>query len=171
MLRGRSYPRGEGIYVSPLKRCIETAGLIYPAQSVQIIEELAECDFGDFENKNYRELDGNPEYQKWIDSQGMLPFPGGESQEEFRKRCTKGFQKVVSDCIRKERRSASIVAHGGTIMSILAEYARPVQTFYYWHADNGRGYEIELDEKRWQDSRREVTVLSKITMITTKGRT
>lgn len=170
MLQGRIYPRSEGVYVSPLKRCIETASLIYPVQKVQIIDELAECDFGDFENKNYRELEGNGDYQNWINSQGTLPFPNGEVQESFRKRCVTGFQKVVSDCIRTGRGSASIVAHGGTIMSILEEYVRPQQAFYSWHVDNGRGYEVTLDEKRWQDNQRELVVVSKITMITTQGR-
>ena len=28
-----------------------------------VVEELAECDFGKFENRNYEELSGMPEYQ------------------------------------------------------------------------------------------------------------
>jgi len=162
-LTGRHYPEAQGVYVSPLKRCIQTANLIYKTQKQQIIEELAECDFGDFENKNHKELADNPDYQKWVDSEGTLPFPGGESQEEFRNRCLKGFQKVVHDCIKKERKSAVIVAHGGTIMSIMDAYADAEQDFYSWHADNGSGYEVELDEKRWQENRRELKVLAKIT--------
>ena len=51
---------------------------------------LKECDFGDFENKNYKELSGNPDYQAWIDSGGALPFPGGEDPEGFRNRCRGG---------------------------------------------------------------------------------
>lgn len=46
----------------------------FPGEPVHIIEELAECDFGEFENKNYKELEGNPHYQEWIDSNGTLPF-------------------------------------------------------------------------------------------------
>ena len=29
----------------------------YPGKRLNIIDELAECDFGEFENKNYQELD------------------------------------------------------------------------------------------------------------------
>lgn len=161
-LTGRHYPEVQGVYVSPLKRCIQTANLIYETEKQQIIEELAECDFGDFENKNYKELAGDPNYQKWVDSECTLPFPGGESQEEFRKRCLKGFQKVVHDCIKKGRESAAIVAHGGTIMSILDAYADVEQDFYSWYVDNGSGYEVELDEKRWQENRRELKVLARL---------
>lgn len=170
MLTRRAYPKVEKVYVSPLKRCIETANLIYPGQKVQIIDELAECDFGDFENKNYQELDGNPDYQSWIDSGGTIAFPNGEDQESFRKRCIVGFEKVMADCIRSQKTSAAVVAHGGTIMSILEAYAFPHQNFYAWQVDNARGYELEIDQQLWCSNRREITVVSKITMVTAKGR-
>ena len=57
------YPGPEAIYVSPLKRCVQTAAILFPEEPVHIIEELSECDFGEFENKNYKELDGNANYQ------------------------------------------------------------------------------------------------------------
>ena len=58
----------------------ETARILFPDHSLHTVEELAECDFGDFENKNYQELAGNPDYQEWIESGGMLPFPNGGEQ-------------------------------------------------------------------------------------------
>ena len=51
-----TYPMPEALYVSPLCRCVETAGILFPGKSFHIIEELSECDFGEFENKNYKEL-------------------------------------------------------------------------------------------------------------------
>ena len=54
-----TYPMPEALYVSPLCRCVETAGILFPGKSFHIIEELSECDFGEFENKNYKELSGN----------------------------------------------------------------------------------------------------------------
>ena len=65
------------VFVSPMLRCRQTAEILFPGCTLHVVEELAECDFGEFENKNYQELDGNEAYQKWIDSNGMLPFPGG----------------------------------------------------------------------------------------------
>ena len=42
--------------------------------------KLEEMDFGDFEYKNYHELNGNAAYQAWIDSGGTdcLPKWGGQ---------------------------------------------------------------------------------------------
>ena len=88
---GETYPAAELVYVSPMKRCRETASLIYPTLTQREEPLLRECDFGDFENKNYLELNGNPDYQAWVDSGGTLPFPGGESREAFQERCREGF--------------------------------------------------------------------------------
>ena len=97
-LHKMDYPKVQAVYVSPLKRCVQTAEILFPGEPVHIIEELAECDFGEFENKNYKELEGNPHYQEWIDSNGTLPFPGGESREGFKSRNLRGFDRVVSGC-------------------------------------------------------------------------
>lgn len=40
-----TYPMPEALYVSPLCRCVETAGILFPGKSFHIIEELSECDF------------------------------------------------------------------------------------------------------------------------------
>ena len=162
MLKGLGYMCPEAVYASPMLRCTQTAGILFPGKTLNIIDELAECDFGEFENKNYMELDGNQNYQAWIDSGGLLPFPGGESREEFKKRNLKGFQKVVQSCIRKEIQSAALVVHGGTIMNIMEEYAEETRSFYDWHVKNGRGYEVELDTDLWKKDRRSLHVIREL---------
>lgn len=162
MLKGLGYMCPEAVYASPMLRCTQTAGILFPGKTLNIIDELAECDFGEFENKNYMELDGNQNYQAWIDSGGLLPFPGGESREEFKKRNIKGFQKVVQSCIRKEIQSAALVVHGGTIMNIMEEYAEENRSFYDWHIKNGRGYEVELDTDLWKKDRRSLHVIREL---------
>lgn len=161
-LKEHYYPEAEHIFVSPMRRCVETARLLYPRMPFHILEELAECDFGDFENKNYKELSDNPDYQKWVDSGGTLPFPNGESRESFRWRSLKGFQKVIYFCMNKGAKSAAIVTHGGNIMSIMEEYAYPRRDYYQWHVDNGCGYVIELEEDLWKLNREEIHVMAKI---------
>ena len=80
MLAQLAYPEVQAVYASPMIRCTQTAGILFPGKKLNIIDELAECDFGEFENKNYKELSGDPRYQAWIDSNGILAFPGGESK-------------------------------------------------------------------------------------------
>ena len=98
-----TYPKPQAVFVSPLKRCLETAAILFGDPKVRIIDQLAECDFGEFENKNYKELSGDPRYQAWIDSNGILAFPGGESKTNvrlviwkvFRERCLHAYGKKL----------------------------------------------------------------------------
>ena len=118
-LKNITYPKPQAIFVSPLRRCQETAEILFPEQKVRIIDQLAECDFGAFENKNYKELSDDPRYQAWIDSNGIMAFPGGESKEECAARNLEGFQRAVTTCIRENISEAALVVHGGTIMNIM----------------------------------------------------
>ncbi len=90
-----TYPKTDILFCSPMKRCTETAEILYPNHTPIYIPEWREMDFGEFEGKNYIELQKNPNYQAWIDSNGTLPFPGGESREAFIKRCEQGFYRML----------------------------------------------------------------------------
>ncbi|MCR5607492.1 MAG: histidine phosphatase family protein [Lachnospiraceae bacterium] len=128
------YPEADVVFVSPMKRCIMTAGLIYPDSKVYVIDEFREIDFGTFEGKNYKELSENPDYQRWIDSNGTMPFHNGESREEFIKRCIKGFIKML-ELIHNEKEIVAVV-HGGTIMAVLSELLGG--DYYSYQIDNGK---------------------------------
>ena len=41
-----SYPMPESLYVSPLHRCVDTAGIIFPKKESRNIEEISEFKFG-----------------------------------------------------------------------------------------------------------------------------
>ena len=155
-LEERSYPPAEKIFSSPLLRCLQTAAQIYPHLAPQTEELLAECHFGEFENKNWRELSGNPRYQQWIDSNGTLPFPGGESREAFAERCIRGFEKTVEQCLAEQVTQAAWVVHGGTIMSIMERFAVPSREYYQWSVKNGEGYLAWLEPEKWKDGQKEL---------------
>lgn len=154
----RIYPQTDVVYTSPMRRCIQTAGLLYCGKKPVIWEQFTECDFGIFEGKNYKELSGEPEYQEWIASNGTLPFPEGESREEFQVRCLEGFCLCIEHCIQYQYKSFAMVVHGGTIMSILDGFAIPHRDYFHWQVKNLEGYEIETDEKQWASGRREIYV-------------
>ena len=152
-LKAFRYEQPERVFTSPMKRCLETAGILFPGMEPFIIEDLRECDFGDFENKNYLELSGNADYQAWIDSNATLPFPGGESREEFRERSLRGIREVLEICRREGIRTAAVVTHGGTIMNLMEAFSDEKRDFYGWHVENGAGYLVEMQspepEERW----------------------
>ena len=50
------YPDVERVYSSPLKRCTETAEIIYPKIQLTKVDEIAEMDFGEFEGKRQKDI-------------------------------------------------------------------------------------------------------------------
>ncbi len=138
------YPRPDCVFVSPLRRCVQTAGLLFPEIDKAVLPDLRECDFGEFEYGNYQELAGNPRYQAWVDSGGTLPFPGGESREEFADRCCAAFLAGCRKAADSGYDCAAFVVHGGTIMAILDRLSRPHKDYFDWQVKNGEGYVCEL---------------------------
>lgn len=129
------------VYASPMKRCTETAELIFRETPIITVPELRECDFGDFEYRNYQELKDSAVYQEWVDSGGVLPFPNGESRDTFIKRCNKGFQYVLRHAEEHQFHTIAMVVHGGTIMSVFDTYSYPHQDYFTWQTANGEGFE------------------------------
>jgi len=133
------------VYTSPKKRCLQTAAVLYPMLTPLVVEELAECDFGAFEYCNYRELNGNPDYQRFIDTNGESGFPGGEDRKSFQARILRGFQKVLArEKEMGDLQDIAFVVHGGTIMAILDKLAKPHRDYYGWQVKNGEGFVAEV---------------------------
>ncbi|MCD8009918.1 MAG: histidine phosphatase family protein [Lachnospiraceae bacterium] len=128
--------RPDMVFTSPRLRCRETAELLYPGIEPIVIDEFAECDFGTFEYRNYRELAGNPAYQAWIDSGGRIAFPGGEDRAQFQKRCLAGFRRVVEILTERGLSHAALVVHGGTIMAVMDRLSCPHRDYYDWQCGN-----------------------------------
>ncbi|WP_279230721.1 MULTISPECIES: histidine phosphatase family protein [Clostridia] len=141
---------------SPLKRCVETAKIYFPDIALQLQPKLKESDFGLFENKNHEELQAFPEYQAWLESNGTLPFPKGESRESFLKRCRDGFEESIFQAIKQHKKCVCFVIHGGSIMAVLSQFSEQASEFYDWLLKNGEGYQMYLDEKEWKEGQKKV---------------
>ena len=144
------YGKVDALCVSPMKRCRQTAGLLFAGQEQIVYENLRELDFGDFEQKNYLDLDGNPEYQKWIDAGGKGAFPGGEEPADFLARCVAETERMLSDLLERQVRRAGVVVHGGTIMSVMSAFTGDPRSYFDWMVDNGKGYSVTIDEEEWK---------------------
>ena len=162
LIKSKSFPIAEVVYCSPLARCVETAKLIYSNIEPIIYNDLRECNFGLFENRNYIELEGDIQYKKWVESNGTLGFPNGEKTEEFKNRCINAFDKVINDVIKKKVESSVMIIHGGTIMAILDKYSMPHKDFFHWQVNNCRGFVIEIDDKLWIKGDKKITVVELI---------
>lgn len=149
-IKAKEYEHKYVVFCSPLKRCVQTAVLIFGEDVIHIVNGLKECNFGDFEGKNYEELKDNVDYQRWIDSNGTIAFPNGEDNMAFRKRCLDAFDKIILNCEDNNYKDIAIVCHGGTIMSILEKYSYPNKEFYDWQVENGHGYSCVYDTDKKQ---------------------
>ena len=141
-LEKQAYPEADRVFVSPMKRCTETAAILYPNIKAETVPDFRECDFGAFEYKNYAELNGNAEYQAWIDSGGELPFPGGESRAAFAARCVRAFERIRKEAPQED---CALIVHGGTIMAIMEAMAFPKGSYYDFQVRNGSGYILDED--------------------------
>ena len=152
-IRRRSYPKADLVIASPLTRCLQTAAIIYPHQQPLIIPDLREMNFGRFENLNYQDLRNNPDYQKWLDSGGAIPFPEGEHPNDFRRRCRAAFADVMKE-INQQAESAAFVVHGGTIMAILSGFAQAPADYFSYMTENGGGYICRYENGTLKDTRK-----------------
>ena len=132
------------VYCSPMKRALQTADILFPnAQTVQI-NDLKEMDFGVFEGRTADEMREDEDYRTWVDSGCILPCPGGEDMKSFNKRTCEAFSSIVSQASGSNESRIIIVAHGGSIMSIMDGFAMPKRDYYSWHTENGGGYRAQL---------------------------
>lgn len=148
------YPEEAALYVSPMLRCLLTAAILYPGRDACPVPGLRECDFGDFEGRNYEELKDVPAYQSWLDSGGTLAFPGGESMLSFQDRCCSAFEAVLMQEAAKLQETAMtqetaernlvFVVHGGTIMALMGRYGTEGKSYFEYQVGNGEGYICEL---------------------------
>ncbi len=142
----------EHIFVSPMLRCRQSGEILFPKSRQIEIPELRECNFGEFEYLNYQDLDGNIDFQRFIDSGGKAGFPGGEDLASFQNRCIEGFEKVMEQHQKEGKEELLVlVVHGGTIMSLLDCYSSPHKSYYDWQVKNGEGYAAETEGSIEQD--------------------
>jgi len=139
-MQAQHYPDADMVFASPMKRCIQTAGIIYSGKPIRIVDNFRECDFGEFEGRNYDELKDNPAYQAWLASGGELSFPGGESRKGFSERCVKAFQSTAAAL---SAGNYAFIIHGGTIMAIMEHFTNG--QYYDFQAQNGKGFILNAD--------------------------
>lgn len=171
---GQTLPTMDGIFASPYLRCRQSAAAILSGQSgnpcfiqkdknvcsvieeadksrncpIIIVEDFREMDFGEFEYKNYKELNGNEDYQRFIDSGGTIGFPGGESPEDFKKRCIQAFRGCMETAMEKGWERAGLVVHGGTIMAIMEAFGYPKKGYYDYQVKNGSGFVVSVEQEK-----------------------
>lgn len=148
------YPWVDAVISSPLKRCLQTAGILYPAKEALAIDGLSECNFGEFEGKAAEELKDNDTFVRWLagDPDAVPEF--GESSDRFSARVCLAFEKIVDGILRAGTENTAIITHGGVIMAILEAYGIPELAANKWRCDSGCGYVLRVDARMWMTDRK-----------------
>ena len=148
--RELDYPYAKVVFTSPLKRCTETARILYPDLEPLVIDHLSEYCFGEWENKTADELRGDETFMKWLAGDSSVKPPRGESNADFTRRICLIFENIVDGLIKTGTTDAVIITHGGVMSTLLAVYGIPQAKPFEWACDNGYGYSLRITPMLWQ---------------------
>lgn len=145
------YPEASVFFSSPLLRCKQTLNIIYPdVKDFTEVEGLKESNFGDWEGMTPSELSADELYRVWVQQKDFtIAPPNGESFQQFAERVFLSFEKLVDKILKAECKSAVIVAHGGVIMMVLAQYVSEQKPAAEWMVENGCGYSVTVKFEKW----------------------
>lgn len=143
------YPNAEVIVSSPLKRCVETAKILYPQIEPAELRGFSECDFGEFEGLTADELLPYPEFTHWLKGGEDAAPPGGESNGAFKQRVLTEFIRLIEGLFKTGDDSCSVITHGGVIMMLMAVFGTPELPMHEWLTSCGCGYTVRITPSVW----------------------
>ncbi len=149
------YPDADFVFTSPLKRCRETAEILYPHITPIVMNDLTEYNFGEFEGKTAEVLhETEPAFDKWIRGEKGISPPFGESNEDFANRVCNCFSKMVDGIIKSGAERTVIVTHGGVISTILSNFGIPEASAAEWLTPSCCGYTLLVSHFLWMSGRK-----------------
>lgn len=148
----KDYPKVQKVYSSPLSRCTETAGILFPERELMTVDGLREMDFGDFENQDIADILDLECYKNWIKGGIDNPPPQGESLRNVVERSFKALNTIVFDMMKEDLNHCAVVTHNGIMMNMLSCFGLPKMKPMELTSEYGEGYEIIITAKMWQTS-------------------
>ncbi len=137
----------ECYFSSDLNRCIQTGNLLFPNETLTLLKELREMDFGQWQGKTYEELKGIKHYQMWINDPYTVCPPRGESFQQFSERVDNGWKNIRDLILSKDIQRCAVVTHGGVVKYLLSKYAPESKEFWKWQVPHGWGIELMFDRE------------------------
>ena len=101
------------IFSSPLKRCQKLSEFLFNDEII-FDDRLIELNFGNWEMKEWDKITDS-EYHKWMNDYIKTPCLNGESFLDLHKRVN----NFITDLKKENHENIAIVAHGGSIRSII----------------------------------------------------
>ena len=146
------YPNVARVYSSPLKRCIETAELLFPDTTIQTVDNLMEMNLGTVEGKSSDELVGKEEFREWLRGGMDARPPQGESVKEVQLRIFRALREIVMDMMQEDLLHCAVITHAGIIANMLAGFGLPKIPADQLQCAPGEGFDIHVTADLWQRS-------------------
>lgn len=111
------------VAASPLTRTVETAQLVFPNREIDLIQDLIECEYGDWTGKKLSELTKEPLWQTIQKAPHQVTFPNGESMQDMSDRSVQAVKQKDAE-LREIHGTDFIwaaVSHGDIIKAIIAD--------------------------------------------------
>lgn len=134
------------VHTSALQRAVQTAELMFPGAHLIRHPGLNEMNFGVFEGRSAEQMAEDADYTAWLETNCEAACPGGEGKDAFIRRTVETFLSILQAEQRQHSETLCIVAHGGTIFSVLSELALPVREYFNWQAEYCGGYRLQTKE-------------------------
>lgn len=144
------YPFLSAVCSSPMKRCLETAKILYPGFPPTVMPGFKPRSYGRYEGKSYIDLKDDAPYQSWVRSIGKLPFPDGEPESEAKARYLSTFDDLAHR-LRPTINSNTalrigLVLHREIITTILSERLPLKENPLKYQLKNGEYFTVNLTE-------------------------
>jgi alpha-ribazole phosphatase len=143
------YPYAERVFASPLRRCAQTAGIIYPDVPLERVDGLNDLDIGRFTGKTFEQLHDDASFTRWLENSRENPPPRGEYLEAFLERIAECFTRLFTRMMDEKLTDIAVVTHGGVIMTALAAMGLPRRPVNEWACENGRGFTLLFTPQLW----------------------
>jgi probable phosphoglycerate mutase len=106
------------IYASPLERTRQTAEIVgrHLSLPVNILDDLAELDFGDWTGKTFDEVRKDPRWPEWAAHRSLSCIPGGETMREVQRRVVEAILEMRA---QHPNDAVVVVSHGDVIRAAL----------------------------------------------------
>ena len=116
------------LVTSPLQRCRETAELLLPGASAEVVEDLGECRYGAWTGRRLADLTSEPLWRTVQDDPASARFPesdayASESLTEMAERMVAAIRRIDEE-VTQERGPDAVwvaVSHGDPIKAVIAD--------------------------------------------------
>lgn len=140
MNRREYYPPSPDLIVgSDLRRCRETAAILYPNIPYIPMKEWRELHFGNWEGKTHDELQERSAYQAWLNEPLHVPTENGEGFIGFSERVWKAWDLSIAELFAGNGKQLVIISHGGVLKLLASAFSAEKKQFWDWHFSPGEG--------------------------------